>query len=84
MDNCIFRTTDLALAAALKTTLRVNPRVSIKDRFAAFCFEADPQNSKRIAENFYANRLEGDLRRYSEDLRTCKSLIFAARDRNDG
>lgn len=76
----MFRTSDLSLAAALKTTLRQNPTVQINGRLAEFVFPAEAQEAQRIADQFYSDALTANLRSYAQDLRDLKSLIFAARE----
>ena len=82
MDN-YFATTDLALAAALRTLLSVNPTIHITDRLAEFRFRVDPQEAQRVADRYYGDHLSVNPRRYSQDLRDLKALIFAARIQND-
>ncbi len=78
MDR-VYRTTDLSLAAALRTALSSTPTVHISDRLAEFHFQVNPESAKRLAQEFYGDRLSVNPRRYSEDLRTLKAMIFQAR-----
>ena len=75
-----FRTSDLNLAAALKTALQQTPTVQIHGRLAEFTFDVDPQEAQRVTEAYYSDQLNANLRLYAQNLRDLKSLIFAARD----
>lgn len=76
----MFRTSDLYLASALKTILQRNPTVRIDGRLAEFDFPLDPIEAQQVADRYYGDGLSANLRRYVEDLRTLKSLIFQARE----
>ncbi len=78
-----YRTSDLALAAALKTTLRRSPAVELTSRFAEFVFSVDPSDAQPIADRFYTDELTVPARRFAQDMRDLKSLIFQARGSND-
>ena len=75
-----FSTSDLALAAAFRTILSETPTVHVGSRLAEFRFSTNPNEAQRLAQAFYGDRLSINPRRYSEDLRTLKAMIFQARN----
>ena len=76
-----FKTTDLSLAAAVRTILRHSPSVRINGRLAEFAFQVDSTQAQQVADRYYSDDLSANLRTYAQDLRDLKSLIFAARER---
>ena len=76
-----YETTDLYLAGALKTALRLPfPEIRLNSRLSAFAFQIDPTEAQRVAAEFYNDSLHVPARRYSQDLRDLKGLIFQARE----
>ena len=76
-----YETSDLYLAGAIKTALRLPfPDIRLNGRLAAFCYRVDLAKAQRIAAEFYNDSLCVPARRYGQDLRDLKSLIFQARE----
>ncbi len=74
------KTSDLNLAAALRLFLRTTPRIELRDRFSEFIFEGvDTAEAERLANDFYSDRLTGDLKAYSGALRDLKTMLMTAR-----
>lgn len=79
-----YETTDLYLAGALKTALRLPfPSIRISGRFSSFAFQVDPTEAQRVAVQFYNDSLRVPARRYAQDLRDLKSLICQRREKGE-
>ena len=77
----VYQTTDLYLAAALKTALGLPfPDIQAEGRFSTFIFQVDPAQAQQAAERFYADTLTVPARRYAQDIRDLKTLIFQTRE----
>lgn len=75
-----FSTTDLYLAAAVKSALRLPfPLVKINGRLSAFVFNVDATDAQHVVDSFYNDALQLPVRQFSQDLKDLKALIFAAR-----
>ena len=75
-----YETTDLGLAAALKCALHLAfPEVRPNGNLSRFIFNLDSQKLEETVATFYDDTLMVPARRYAQDLRDLKSLIFAAR-----
>ena len=77
-----YETTDLYCASALKTALNLPfPEIEADGRFSTFRFTTvDPARVQAIADQFYNDTLHVPARRYAQDLRDLKALIFQARE----
>lgn len=76
-----FETTDLYCAAALKTFLQLPfPAIRVGGRLSNFIFEVDPIRAERASASFYNDSLSIPARRYAQDLRDLKALIFRAKE----
>jgi hypothetical protein len=75
-----FETTDLYLACALKTALRLPfPEIQPSGRFSTFRFHVDPTEAQRVSEQFYNGALPLDAREFSTTLRDLKALLLQKR-----
>ena len=80
MTTLLFETTDLYLASALKTALRLPfPEIHLNDRFSTFRFQVNPAEAQRVAEEFYNSTLRLDAREFSFTLRDLKALLCQKR-----
>ena len=78
-----YETTDLYLAGALKTALRLPfPNIRFSGRLSAFAFQIDPIKAQRVAVEFYNDSLHVPARRYAQDLRDLKMLICQHREKS--
>ena len=77
-----YRTTDLNLAAVFRAVLSKTPTVHVGPRLAEFRFQVDPKEAQHLADQYYGDQLSINPRRYAQDLRDLKTLIFAARSQN--
>ena len=76
-----YSTNDLYLASAIKTSLRLPfPEIHVEGRLSSFIFRVDPNQAQQIATRFYNDELTVLARRYAQDLRDLKSLIFRAKE----
>ncbi len=76
-----FETTDLYLACALKTALRLPfPEIQPNGRFSTFRFQVDPTEAQRVAAEFYNGLLRLDAREFSLTLRELKGLLCQTRE----
>ena len=78
----IFETTDLYFASALKTFLQLPfPEIEANGRFSTFRFvTVDSVKAQAIADQFYNDTLQVPARRYAQDIRDLKALIFRAKE----
>ena len=78
----IFETTDLYCASALKTFLQLPfPEIEVNGRFSIFRFTTiDSVKAQAIADQFYNDTLHVQARRYAQDIRDLKALIFRAKE----
>ena len=75
-----YETTDLYLACALKTALRLPfPEIQPSGRFSTFRFHVNPAEAQRVAEEFYNSALPLDAREFSTTLRDLKALLLQKR-----
>ena len=75
-----FETTDLYLACALKTALRLPfPEIHPSGRFSTFRFHVNSDEAQRVAEEFYNGALRLDAREFSTTLRDLKALLLQKR-----
>ena len=75
-----YATTDLYLAACLKTVLNLPlPVIHANGRLSTFVFEVDSIEAQRIAAEFYTDAISVHARRYSQDLRDLKGLLCQLR-----
>jgi len=75
-----YQTTDLYLAGAIKTVLRLHPNISLSGRLSVFSFPIDPVEVQRVVSEFYNDALHVPARRYASDLRDLKTLLCQKRD----
>ena len=75
-----YTTSDLAVAAALKTALHVLPEIHVRGRLCEFTFPIDQAKAQQIVQQFYDDTLSLPLRRYAQDLRDLRSLIANAKE----
>lgn len=81
MPQGTYHTSDLALAACLKAVLRLPfPTIRVDGRLSTFIFEVDPVEAQSVADDFYNDRLSVPARRYAQDLRDLKALIFREKE----
>ena len=80
MTTLLFETSDLYLASAVRTVLRLPlPEIQLKDRFCIFRFQVNPTEAQRVAERFYNGALHLDAREFSMTLRDLKALLLQQR-----
>ncbi len=76
-----YETTDLSLAAALKSEFRIPfPEIRLDGRLSTFVFSVDPGLAQEAATRFYNDELQISARRYAQDLRDLKALIFRTKE----
>ncbi len=76
-----YETTDLSLAAAIKSELRLPfPEIRLDGRLSTFVFSVESQLAQQVATRFYNDDLQISARRYAQDLRDLKALIFRAKE----
>ena len=75
-----FETTDLYLACAVKTALRLPfPEIQATGRFSTFRFQVNPAEAQRVSQQFYDGALRLDVREFSAALRDLKALLLQQR-----